>query len=120
MSAHDYKINALVRHFLVSHWVDVSRLQVGTTNGVVYLIGYLDTTVEDPSRSTNATRDSREEDRALRVAQMLDKQLRRLPEIRDVVLKLENVHRKGRLWRAVRAAEIEREPGALGGQTEPS
>ena len=50
MSVHDYRINAEVRRFLVSRWVDVSRLDLGCTNGVVYIIGYLDTLVLDPSR----------------------------------------------------------------------
>ena len=111
MSAHDYKVNAEVRRFLVSHWVDVSRLQIGTTNGIVYLIGYLDTMADDPARRTDEARESSVEDRTLRVARMLDKQLRRLPEVRDVIFKLENVHRKGRIWHAARTAESERERG---------
>ena len=109
MSAHDYKVNAEVRRFLVSHWVDVSRLQIGTTNGIVYLIGYLDTMADDPIRRTDEVRATSAEGRALRTAQMLDKQLRRLPEVRDVIFKLENVHRKGRVWTSVHSAESERE-----------
>ena len=109
MSAHDYKVNAEVRRFLVSHWVDVSRLQIGTTNGIVYLIGYLDTQADDPTRRTDEVRATSTEDRALRTAQMLDKQLRRLPDVRDVIFKLENVHRKGRVWHSVRTAEMDRE-----------
>ena len=109
MSAHDYKVNAEVRRFLVSHWVDVSRLQIGTTNGIVYLIGYLDTMADDPTRRTDEVRETSAEGRALRTAQMLDKQLRRLPEVRDVIFKLENVHRKGRTWNSVRTAETERD-----------
>ena len=109
MSAHDYKVNAEVRRFLVSRWVDVSRLQIGTTNGIVYLIGYLDTMADDPTRRTDEVRETSVESRALRTAQMLDKQLRRLPEVRDVIFKLENVHRKGRVWHAVRTAESQRE-----------
>jgi hypothetical protein len=109
VSAHDYRVNAEVRRFLVSHWVDVSRLQIGTTNGIVYLIGYLDTKADDPTRRTDEVRSTSIEDRALRTAQMLDKQLRRLPDVRDVIFKLENVHRKGRVWHGVRTAEGERE-----------
>ena len=47
MSAQDYRVNAEVRRLLVSRWIDVSRIQIGTTNGVVYLMGTFEPTIEN-------------------------------------------------------------------------
>jgi hypothetical protein len=41
MSVEDYRINAFVRTVLVRRWIDTSRVDFGTSNGVVYLRGIL-------------------------------------------------------------------------------
>jgi hypothetical protein len=101
MSVQDYKINAEVRRFLVSRWVDVSRLQLGTTNGVVYVMGFLDTVVADPQRRADHAQQRSQGERALRLAMMLDKEIRRMPFVRDVVFKLDNVYKRGGRWRSI-------------------
>lgn len=101
MSIQDYKINAEVRRLLVSRWVDVSRLQLGSTNGVVYIMGCLDTVVADPQRRADQAMRRGDGERALRLAMLLEKEIRRLPFVRDVVFKLDNVYKRGGRWRSI-------------------
>ena len=108
MSVEDYRINAAVRRHLVSRWVDVSRLQIGTTNKVVYVMGHLDSTVADPQRRAGGVERRSDDERALRMAQLLDRELRRMPMVRDVVFKLDNVCRRGGRWRCNDIPEEER------------
>ena len=96
MSVQDYRVNAEVRRLLVSRWVDVSLLQIGTTNGVVYILGHLDSTMEDPGRRVRVPGPN---ERILRLAMTLDKDLRRVRDVRDVVFKLDNVMKRGGRWR---------------------
>jgi hypothetical protein len=101
LSVQDYRINAEVRRFLVSRWVDVELLQLGATNGVVYLMGRLDTTLQDPSRRVDENVHRNAAERVLQLAMMLEKELRRIRDVRDVVFKLENAYKRGGRWRAL-------------------
>lgn len=105
MSAQDYRINAEVRRVLVSRWVDVNLLQLGSTNGVVYVIGTLDTTVEDPSRLEAEAPSMGRIERGLRLAQSVDREIRRIRDVRDVVFKLTNAYKRGGRWHSVPGTE---------------
>ena len=106
MSVVDYRINAEVRRHLVSRWVDVAEIQIGTTNGVVYLLGRLDTSMEDPERNTGGSRRQVALVRLLRLAMQLERELRKLRDVRDVVFKFDNVSKRGGRWRAVDGATV--------------
>lgn len=108
LSSLDYRINAEVRRHLVSRWVDVSRLQIGTTNGVVYLLGTLEPTVEDALQRAGQLPEREAVKRLVRLVALLDKELRRLRGVRDVVLNLRNVRKKGGTWKLVGARGEER------------
>jgi len=101
VSAHDYRINAEVRRLLVSRWVDVTRLQIGTTNGVVYLMGSLGTAIAEPIRRDLEAQRLSPRERALHLAKTLEKDIRRIHNVRDVVFKLDNVFKRGGRWRCV-------------------
>jgi hypothetical protein len=104
MSAQDYRINAEVRRLLVSRWIDVSRLQIGTTNGVVYLMGVLEASVEDALERSGQRIDSRDPvERLIRLVTLVEKELRRVRGVRDLVLRLRNVQKRGRAWNVVGA-----------------
>jgi hypothetical protein len=109
VSVEDYRINAEVRRYLVSRWVDVSRLQLGATNGVVYVMGYLDTVIGDPHRHADRIDQRPDAERALRLAMTIDKELRRIPLVRDVVFKLENVFKRGGRWRSIERGQEARQ-----------
>jgi hypothetical protein len=99
VSSHDYRINAEVRRFLVSRWVDVSLLQIGTTNGVVYLMGSFEPLVEDALQRVGQMQERDPAQRLLRLLLLVEKELRRLRGVRDVVFNLRNARRKGGIWR---------------------
>jgi len=106
VSVQDYRLNAEVRRLLVSRWVDVGRLQIGTTSGVVYIMGVLDTTMEDPHRRVDEIVHRGTGERVLRLAMSLERFLRRIPDVRDVVFKLENVHKRGGRWRVTLDSDV--------------
>ena len=105
MSAQDYRVNAEVRRLLVSRWIDVSRLQIGTTNGVVYLMGTLESAVEDALERSGQGTDSRDPvERLIRLVSLVEKELRRIRGVRDIVCKFRNLRKKGCAWSVVGAA----------------
>ena len=108
MSAQDYRVNAEARRLLVSRWVDVSALQIGTTNGVIYVLGRLDTTVEDPGKRDERRRRTGVGERLLILVSALEKDLRRIRDVRDVVFKLDNLSKRGGRWRAADGTTTDR------------
>ena len=120
MSAQDYRINAEVRRHLVSRWVDIQQLQLGTTNGVVYVIGQLDTTMEDPRRRLEEGAGRQSAERVLRLALHLERELRGIRDVRDVIFRFDNVFKRGGRWRMVGEPESIQRPvmgrtGRVGG-----
>ncbi|UCE01600.1 MAG: hypothetical protein JSW67_09960 [Candidatus Latescibacterota bacterium] len=99
MSAEDYRINAEVRRHLTSRWVDVSRLQIGTTNGVVYLMGTFEPTVDDALRRVGQQQIDDPVKRLIKLLLIVDRELRRLRNVRDVVHNFRNIKRRGGTWR---------------------
>jgi hypothetical protein len=105
MSAQDYRVNAEVRRLLVSRWVDVSRVRIGTTNGIVYLMGTLEPSVEDAlERSGISVEGSNPAERLVRLISLVEKELRRVRGVRDIVFNLQNLRRRGRAWSVVGAS----------------
>ena len=103
MSTHDYRITAEVRRHLVSRWIDVSQLQIGTTNGVVYLIGSFEPLVEDALQRVGEAPEPDPVARLIRLVSLVDKEIRRMRGVRDVAFNLRNMRRKGGAWRAIGA-----------------
>jgi hypothetical protein len=99
VSAEDYRINAEVRRHLTSRWVDVSRLQIGTTNGVVYLMGTFEPTVADALRRVGQQQVDDPVKRLLSLLFLVDGELRRLRNVRDVVHNFRNIKKRGGTWR---------------------
>ena len=94
MSIQDYRINALVRSVLVKRWIDTSRVDFGTSNGVVYVRGIL--------RQTYGRRQLEridEADELLGLIRRIERELRFIPGVKDVVFKLDNFEKKGGRWR---------------------
>jgi len=95
MSIEDYRINAFVRSVLVRRWIDTSKVDFGTSNGVVYLKGIL--------RQVYGKKDSGEvdeqKDNLLSLVLKTEKEIRTIPGVRDVVFKLDNFEKRGGSWR---------------------
>ena len=105
MSAQDYRVNAEVRRLLVSRWIDVSRVQIGTTNGVVYLMGTLEPSVDDALERSGVSTDALDpSERLLRLVAVVEKELRRIRGVRDLVFNLRNIRKKGCKWNVMGAS----------------
>ena len=90
----DYKLNAQVRRLLVRRWIDLGRLDYGVTNGVVYLRGCLRTSGLDDERNSE---DARLEE--ITLAGRLERALRQIPGVRDVIFQLDHIVKTGYRWR---------------------
>lgn len=91
MPTEDFRINATVRTTLVRFWVDTSKLDHGAINGVIYLRGRL---VREISRSTNGS----EEESLTLLARNLERELKNIRGVRDVVYNLENLIKARGRW----------------------
>lgn len=92
MPVDDFRINAAVRTTLVRFWLDTSNIDHGSVNGVVYLRGQL-------RRQTLRSRGGDSGDAGLaRVAPLLDREIRAIQGVRDVVWDFSNLKRAGRKW----------------------
>jgi hypothetical protein len=94
LSFDDYRLNAQVRQVLVRMGVELTKTEHGVTNSVIYVRGtvrsYLDRDSSDPA-------ESRHNQAAL--ATRLERMLRRLPGVRDVVFNIDNLTKVGRRWK---------------------
>lgn len=94
MSVEDYRINAHVRSVLVRRWIDTSRMDFGTSNGVVYVKGML--------RQIYGRRPSETVERAddlLGVVHRVERDIRSIQGVRDVIFRLSNFEKKGGQWK---------------------
>jgi hypothetical protein len=94
----DFRINATVRTLLVRLWIDLTQLDHGTMNGVVYLRGRL--------RKEMIREDSRNpsEESARLLMMRLERQIKGVRGVRDVVATLENVSKVKGQWVARKAS----------------
>ncbi len=93
MSVEDYRINAFVRSVLVRRWVDTSRVDFGTSNGVVYLKGMFRQTYR-----RKASEELEDLDDLLTLVHRLEKDIRSISGVKDVVFRLYNFEKKGGKW----------------------
>jgi Mg2+/Co2+ transporter CorC len=95
MSIEDYRINAFVRSVLVRRWIDTSRVDFGTSNGVVYIRGIL----RQIYGRKYLEEDEEEMDNLLPLVRKVEKDIRTIPGVRDVVFKLDNLEKRGGQWK---------------------
>jgi len=88
----DFRINALTRAVFVRHNVNLNKVEHGTTNGVIYVRGALCSGVLDESEEGGVA--------DIAFARRIEKALRRLPGVRDVVFNLKRVVKVGARWKA--------------------
>jgi len=96
MSVEDYRINAFVRSVLVRRWIDTSRVDFGTSNGVVYLRGIVRQVY---GRKQLEDEDNEEVDSLLSLIRRIEKEIKSIPGVRDVVFKLDNFEKRGGQWK---------------------
>ncbi len=97
MNTEDYRINAAIRSLLTRCWVDTTRLDHGSVNGVVYMNGHLRKELlhqEDAGEQT--------EEMTL-LLNRIEHELRNIRGVRDVMWNLENLTKVSGRW-AIRKA----------------
>lgn len=94
MAFDDYRLNAQVRQVLVRMGVELTKIEHGVTNSVVYVRGtvrsYLDRESPDPVEARHSQ---------AALVTRLEKMLRRLPGVRDVVFQIDHMTKVGRRWK---------------------
>lgn len=94
MSYSDYRLNAQVRALLVRRGIDLVKVEHGVTNSVVYLRGsvrsYLLRPTEDPSQARL---------QEIETVSRLERALRSMPGVRDVVMQLDHCVKVGWRWK---------------------
>jgi hypothetical protein len=91
----DFAINAKVRHVLARRWVRKDGLEVGTTDGVVFLRGNLDREPGGPPEEENPM--ARE-----RFLWRLRNELLAIPGVMEVVMDVTDSERTDIPWRGTR------------------
>jgi hypothetical protein len=86
----DFRINAAVRTTLVRFWIDTSQIDHGAINGVVYLRGRL---TKELSRSHQE-----DEESIAFLARRLERELKNIRGVRDVVYNLDNLTKTRGRW----------------------
>ena len=94
MSTADYRINAQIRVILVRRGIDLSKIEYGVTNSVVYLRGSVRTF--SIRQSNDPSRDRLEE---IESVMRLEKALRAIPGVKDVVLQMDHLVKVGWRWK---------------------
>jgi hypothetical protein len=91
----DYTLNAKVRILLIRKGFDLAKLEYGVTNGVVYLMGTLRTST---LQALEDATESRLHEASL--AAWLERTLKHMNGVRDVVFRLDRVQKVGCRWRS--------------------
>jgi hypothetical protein len=97
----DYRIHAWTRTELIRLWVDLSALEYGVQNGVVYLRGSLRPHAVGwipENGSAGRTNGRSRPSEVCILAADVESVMRALPGVKDVVLRFDNVVKNGQGW----------------------
>ncbi|HMB71006.1 MAG TPA: hypothetical protein VKU85_16945 [bacterium] len=100
MSVEDFRINASVRQVLCRNWVDLQALNYGAAGRIVYFTGTFQK-VRPPRRpEDDPWETSRQQtlSETLSLLEDVERQLRRDPNVVDVVFRLENFRKIRGKW----------------------
>lgn len=86
----DWRINVDAKEELVKHWVDVSKIKISTTHGVIEISGELLFTGKAAGESEPMVINS--------MLKAIDRSLKVIPHVRDVVWRLKNWKKVGSRW----------------------
>jgi hypothetical protein len=88
----DARIHSRVRSVLARRWVDLKRLNVGTINGVVHIEGEL-------RQSLSLAPSIGEGKPSLQFVRKIERELRAIAGVRDVVFSVSGFEKVGAEWR---------------------
>ncbi len=102
MQPQDFQITEQVRRILARNWVDMTKLDYGTTNRVVYLRGRLQTLQgAKPAQTAQGGQTSGQahEDQLAFISR-LETEIKRIPGTSGVVINVEGFAREGGKWQS--------------------
>ena len=91
----DHRISTQIRTLLVRAWVDMSILDFGVTNGVVYFQG----TFRHHLSRRGLRRDDRLKYDEVEMVKRLERSVRQIPGVRDCIFRLDNLRKAGSQWK---------------------
>jgi len=95
LAVQDYRINAQVRQVLVRKGLELHRIEHGVTNSVIYIRGTLRSYLNAPSDDPSQARLDE-----ITLVTRLERSLRALPGVRDVVFDLDRIVKIGWKWKS--------------------
>ncbi len=91
--ARDHVINNRTRSVLLRRWIDLRGLSFGSVNGVIYLRGALK---RNPLFPTAAGVEGPDDE--LKLLHLLDRDLRAIEGVKDLVLEIDGFELRGEHW----------------------
>jgi hypothetical protein len=89
----DFAIQANIRQMLTRTEIDVSQMEFGTVRGVVYIRGTFQFSQSDPSWDLNRAKDF-----TAQTLYSLEKKIRRIDGVSDVIFQLNNWRKEKGHW----------------------
>lgn len=102
MLEEDFVIQANIRRMLTRTEIDTSQIDFGTVRGVVYIQGTFQLSRLDPSWDSDKARDF-----TVNTLYSLEKKIRRIPGVSDVIFQLNNWKKEKGHWFHVRIIKKE-------------
>jgi hypothetical protein len=91
MAEADFAINGKVRQILARRWIRPEPLEIGVTDGVVLIAGYLDL-------EPGGVKDAAQPETRARLIKRLRSEIGALPGVVDVVIDLHQSEERARRW----------------------
>jgi len=102
MLKEDFVIQANIRRMLTRTNIDASQMDFGTVRGVVYIQGTFQLSRLDPSWDSDKVKDF-----TVNTLYSLEKKIRRVPGVSDVIFQLNNWRKEKGQWFHVRIIKKE-------------
>ena len=93
MLKEDFVIQANIRQMLTRTEINVSQIEFGTVRGVVYIRGTFQFSRSDPSRDSDKAKDF-----TAQTLYSLEKKIRRIEGVSDVIFQLNNWRKEKGHW----------------------
>lgn len=120
MLKEDFVIQSQVRRLLVRTNVDYSKISFGTLRGVVYFRGFFTVTRVYLHGDDSKDRDFRTRDFTIKTLSSLEKKVRAIPGVSDVIFQFSNWRKERGLW--IPVEKVKRKPEEVdeaGGEVVP-
>ena len=95
MSVLDLKIKCEIRNILVQFWVDTTRVNISSHQGVVYLRGTLQRVKKEHTLVQNSLTGNKDQ---IKIMQNIEERIRRVRNVKRIVFDIDNFKKVGSTW----------------------